>query len=128
MPRGPKPEWTRRKEPVADDYVMASVNQAGGPGKHDPATGHYVELVIKGLADRDEAREWVRALYRSALWLTRHYVADVSVTAKVERNGSSGYRIRYKAIDKTAGRAYVLERHGADRTLWPYDPRRRIAS
>jgi hypothetical protein len=127
MPRGDRPEWTRRKEPVADDYVMASVNQSGGPGMHEPESGHYAELLLGGLKDRDEAKEWTRALFRSAHWLTRHKVADVSVSTKIERSGT-GYRIRYKAIDKTRARAHVLERYGEDRSLWPYDPRRRIAS
>lgn len=127
MPRGDRPEWTRRKEPVADDYIMASVNATGGPGTHDAATGHYGELVLKGLKDRDEAKEWSRALFRSAHYLTRHKLADVSVSAKIERDGTM-YRIRYRAIDKTSARAHVMAKYGEDRSLWPYDPRRRAAS
>lgn len=124
MPRGPAPAWRKRKDPVLDDYVMASVEQAGGLGSHDPGSGHYHELVIKGLTSREEAAEWSRALYRSAHYLARNNIADVSMNAKIERDGDA-YRIRYKAIDKTRARAHVLERYGSDRSKWPYDPRRR---
>jgi len=124
MPRSPVPEWRKRKEPVLDHYVLASIEQAGGHGKHDPATGHYATLLINGLADRAEAEEYVRALNRSALHLHRYQIADVGMSAKIERT-AEGFVVRFKAIDKTLARQHVLQRYGPDRSKWPYDPRRR---
>jgi hypothetical protein len=124
MPRGPAPEWTRRKPPVLDGYVLASVNQAGGPGRHHPETGHYATLHIRGLADKDEAREYVQALYRSAHYLHRKKIADVSMSAKPVRHGDT-WSVEFRAVDKTLARKHVLDRYGPDRSKWPYDPRRR---
>lgn len=123
MPRSALPEWRKRQEPVLDSWVLASVGRAGGPGHHDTG-GHYAELVITGLASREEAAGYVRALNRSALWLTRHKVADIGMSAKIERGGG-GYRVRFWAIDKVMARKHVLDKYGPDRSLWPYDPRRR---
>ena len=124
MPRGPDRQWRRRLEPVVDDWILASVAQAGGLGRHHPETGHYAELVIKGLATRDEAGEWSRALYRCAHFLNRTGQAPVSMSAKIERDGA-GYRIRFKAVDKTLARKHVMDKYGPDRSKWPYDPRRK---
>jgi len=126
MPRGPAPAWRHRKEPVVDDWIMASVNAAGGPGKHD-ASGHYALLVIKGLADRDEAEEWHDALNRCAHWMHRNKVISVSMSATIKRDGSR-YLIEFRAIDKVAARAYVMRKYGPDPSKWPYDPRRRGGS
>ena len=123
MPRGPAPAWRARKEPVSDDYLLAVINQAGGPGKHD-ASGLYGTLVIRGLKDREEAAEWDKSLFRCALWLTRNRGADISVSTKIERDGN-GYRLTFSVHDKTHARAHILAKHGSDRALWPYDPRRR---
>lgn len=124
MPRSAAPQWRQRKEPVLDHYVLASVDQAGGLGKHHPETGHYAELVIRGLTSREEAQEYVRALNRAALWLHRNRGAEVGMSAKIER-GTGGYQIRFRAIDKTIARAHVMQKYGTDRSKWPYDPRRR---
>lgn len=124
MPRGPVPEWARRKEPVCDPHVWASINAAGGLGKHDRTTGHYGELLITGLTSRDEAAEWKKALYRSAYHLHRHGHAPVSMSAKIEPDGQA-YRIRFKAVDKTMARGFMLKRYGSDPAHWPYDPRRK---
>jgi len=107
-----------------DDWVMASITHAGGLGKHHPETGHYGELVITDISDRDQAAEYVRALNRAALFLCRKQIADVGMSAKVEKAGA-GFQIRFKAIDKTLARKHVLDRYGPDRSKWPYDPRRR---
>lgn len=126
MPRGPAPAWRQRKPPVLDSYVLASVEQAGGLDKHN-AEGHYGELVIDGLKDRDEAQEYSRALYRSAHYLNRTGAAAVSMSAKIERDGD-GWRIRFKAISKAHARAYVLKTYGNDRTKWAYNPRNKGAA
>jgi hypothetical protein len=126
LPRGPAPSWTTRKEPVTDDYVLASVERAGGLGHHDEA-GHYAELVIRGLSSKDEAAEWKNSLYRCAHYLSRKGIAPVSVSmAKIERDGT-GFLIRFRAGDKTYARQRVLDKYGPDRSKWPYDPRRQGA-
>lgn len=117
MPRGPQPEYKRRKEPVLDDYLRASMSRANGTP--DPETGHYAELVYAGVETRERAEEIKRALFRSA----RH--VKVSVTATVEPADDGTYRVRFKAIDKLFARRFILEKHGPDRSKWPYDPRRR---
>lgn len=125
MPRGPAPPWRARKQPVSDEYILAAVEQAGGLGSHHPQTGHYATLVIRGLADRDEAREWKLSLFRCAHWLSRHDIAPVSISqCTIERDGA-GYKITFRVTDKTIARKHQLETHGADRSKWAYDPRRR---
>lgn len=114
MPRGPAPPWRARKQPVLDHYIQASIDRAGG--RHDDR-GWYAELHITGLADHDEAAEHVRALHRSARYLGH------SVHAKAVRHGG-GYKVIFTAISKVHARKYVLEKYGADRAKWPYDPRR----
>jgi hypothetical protein len=124
VPRGPAPAWRARKPPVLDDYILASVEHAGGLGQHRAGDGHYAELIIRGLADKDEAAEWRRALYRCAHYLNRTGRAPVSMSARISRDGSS-YKIVFSAVDKTIARQHVLDRYGTDRSKWPYDPRRR---
>ncbi len=124
MARGPAPAWRARKPPISDDYLLAAVTQAGGPGKHDPKTGLYATLVVRGFEDRDEAKEWDLSLYRCALWLTRNRNADLSVATKIERDGN-GWLVRFSVYNKTHARAHVMAKHGTDRSKWPYDPRRR---
>ena len=127
MPRGPAPQWTLRKQPVVDDYILASIEQAGGIGRYDPATGHYPEMVIKGLASKEEAAEWKSALWRCAHYLSRKDIAPVSmVSVKIEPDGN-GFKIRFRAGDKTYARKRVIEKYGPDRSKWPYDPSERSA-
>lgn len=131
MPRGPAPGWKRRMEPVVDDWIIASVNAAGGIGKHDPLTGHYGDLHIKGLASRDEAMEWRRALFRCAHYMHRTGQAPVSMSARIIKHAGKcteqncAFHIEFRAVDKTTAKAHVLARYGPDRSKWPYDPRRR---
>jgi hypothetical protein len=123
VPRSAAPQWRKRKDPVLDHYVLASIEQAGGHGKHD-SNGHYATLVIRDLADRAEAEEYVRALNRAALHLHRYGQADVGMSAKIERDGEK-HLVRFRAVDKTHARNYMLKKYGPDRSKWPYDPRRR---
>lgn len=126
MPRGPAPAWRARKEPVLDSWILASVAQAGGFGKHHPATGHYSTLVITGLASADEAAEYKRALHRCAFYLHRTGQAAISMSAdRPARQPDGTYSISFRAVDKTYARQAVLARYGNDRSKWPYDPRRR---
>jgi hypothetical protein len=110
---------------VVDDWIMAAVTQAGGLGQHHPETGHYQTLIIKGLDSREEADEWRKALFRCAHWMHRNGVAPLSVTIKIVPLKGGTYQIRFSVYDKTMARKYILEKHGTDRTKWPYDPRRR---
>lgn len=129
MPRGPSKGWNRRKPPITDNYIQASIDKAGGHGNHDPATGHYAEIIIRGfdsLEGDDGAREFRASLFRCAWYMTRHGTASVSADAKIERDGD-GYKIRFKAIDKIYAVNHHLKTHGTDRSKWAYDPRRRGA-
>jgi hypothetical protein len=124
MPKGPPPGWKARKPPITDDYILAAVNQAGGVGKHHPQTGEYATLVLRGFADRDEALEWQRSLYRCALFLHNRRGIPVSMSVRMSRDGK-GWKLTYRVGDKTLARRYHLEQHGTDKRLWPYDPTRR---
>lgn len=124
MPRGPAPAWRTRMEPVSDDYLLAAVSQAGGPGHHDPVTGLYGTLVIRGVDSREEANEWRKSLFRCALWLSRNRDANISVSTTITKVGSK-YEVAFSVYNKTHGRAHIMTKHGTDRTNWPYDPRRR---
>lgn len=115
MPRSAAPPWRRRREPVLDHLLHASVAQVNGV--HHPETGHYGELVYTGIENRERAVEIKRALFRAGKH-TGH-----SVSAKVEKTGEE-YQVRFKAIDKTKAKEYVLTRYGPDRSKWPYSPRR----
>lgn len=119
MPRGPTPEWKRRKEPVLDHMVQASVMQAGG--KHDE-NGHYSMLVYNGIEDRERAAEIKRALFRAAKHL------GYSMSATVKPAGGGKYEVHFKAIDKVHAKAHIMAKYGPDRSKWPYDPRRRGAA
>lgn len=125
MPKGPVPEWRRRKDPILDDYVLASVHKASG--QHHPETGFYAELHLVGFTTREEADEWRRALYRSAHYLSRHGIADVSMAADPPKRDTAGWKLVFRAVDKTMARAHVMRRYGTDRSRWPYDPRAKVS-
>lgn len=113
MAKGPAPRWNARKEPVLDAHLAASINNAGG--KHNPETGWYATLHLTGMKNRDEAKEVVRALYRSA----RHL--GVSLAQEIVPDGN-GYRVEFAAINKAHARAYVAKKYG---TKPPYNPHAR---
>lgn|SRR5487761_1147881 len=125
MPRGPAPPWRQRKEPVLDAYILASISEAGG--KHHPRTGHYATLIIEGLESREQAREYIRALHRAGVHLTKYGIASVGISAKIIKRGKT-YDIQFAAIDKMLARAHIIEKYGPDRSKWPYDPRRKGAA
>jgi len=113
MPRGPSPSWRQRKPPLLDSHILASV--ADGTVNDE---GQYSVLVYTGCETRERALEIKRALFRAAKR------QGVSVTAKVEKHGKE-FAVRFRAIDKATARKYVIERYGPDRSLWPYNPRKR---
>jgi hypothetical protein len=122
MPRGSAPPWRQRKPPVLDSWIMASIQQAGG--KYNPQTGRYATLRINGLASRDEAKEYVRALHRCGVFLAKWAIADVGVHTKIIK-GQDGYTVEFTAVDKAMARKHIIDTYGPDRSRWPYDPRRR---
>jgi len=116
VPRGPAPQWKRRKEPILDDYLKASVDQVNGA--HDER-GWYGLLVYAGCENYERAKEIKRALYRSGLH------TGYSVWAEIVKAGDGTWQVHFRAISKKHARAYVVNKHGTDRSQWPYDPRRK---
>ena len=116
MPRGAAPEWRRRKEPILDDHLRMSMSKANGIP--DPETGHYAKLIYAGCESKERAAEIKRALFRAGRYV------GCSVSATVKPAGDGTYQVHFMAISKTHARKYILEKHGADRSKWPYDPRR----
>lgn len=114
MPKGGLPDYRRRKQPVLDDFLRASVDEAGG--KHDPETGWYKVKHITGIANNAELKEVIRALHRSK----RH--VGVSVTATPIRQKNGGYTVEFAAVHRDFARAYVAARYGDN---LPYNPHRR---
>lgn len=119
MPRGPAPQWTRRKEPILDDYVRASVSQANGIHNE---VGHYATLHYVGCPTRERATEIKQALFRAA----KH--CGYSMSAQIVKDADGSFRVTFRAVDKQLARKYVLEKYGPDRSKWPYDPRRKGAA
>ena len=117
MPRGALPEYRRRKEPVLDDHLRASVERANGTP--DPETGKYATLIYAGCESRERAKEIVRALYRSARYV------KVSVATVIHPANDGTFNVEFTAINKAHARKYVLEKYGTDRSKWAYDPRAR---
>lgn len=117
MPRGPERPWRVQKGPLLDGHIQASIARG-----QDPVTLHYGELIEDEFApgtplDAARAAEFKTALYRAAKR------QGVSLVATVERRPDGSHQIRFKAVDKAAARAYMIQRYGPDRTKWPYNPR-----
>lgn len=113
MPRGPDRQWRRRKEPQTHQHVMASVKA----GLTDTSRGFYTELFYTGIETEERAVEIRRALFRAAKNL------EYSIRAEVESLPSGKYQVRFRAIDKTKARAWMVKTYGPDRSKWPYNPR-----
>lgn len=112
MPRAPAPQWRRYKEPILDYLIKASVDQAKGLYNE---SGHYAELVYTGCESAVRAKLIKRHLHNAGKHL------GFSVSATIERHGNE-WHVRFKAIDKTMAKKYMIEHYGADRTKWPYSP------
>lgn len=108
-----------------DEYILASINSVGGV--HHPETGYYGTLHYTGCESRDRAKEIVQALFRSASYMHRNKLADVSMSATVHPAEDGTYFVKFAAINKAHARAYVVNHYGTDRSKWAYDPRRRNA-
>lgn len=120
MPKGPSRQWRKRMEPILDDEVRASVAMAKdfhGPGNHDYEKRFHATLVYGGLKSYDEAYEIKKALCRSATFL------GYSLSYKIEKAPLGGWQVRYTAICKECGTAYVQLTY-PDPSTRPYNPRR----
>lgn len=109
MPRGPSRQWRQLAEHTTQalPYVRAAIQ-----------CGHDTELSITEVAENDVIN-FRRGLFNAAKLLR------VSLHCHAERQKDGSYRLMYAVHDKRAGKAYVLAKHGDDRTHWPYNPRRR---
>lgn len=105
-----------------DEYIRASIRQA--EGKCHPETGHYATLVLSGIESKEEAAEYKRALYRSALWLHRNAGLNCSMHADIKKQPNGTFNIEYRAIHKDFARAHVAKKYGPDQTKWPYSTNR----
>lgn len=109
MPRGPSRQWRQLAEHTTQalPYVRAAIQ-----------CGHDTELSITEVAEND-ALNFQRGLYNAAKLLR------VSLHCRSHRQKDGSFTLTYAVHDKRDGRAYVLAKHGGDRTQWPYNPRRR---
>lgn len=127
MPRGPAPQYTRRQEPIMDDYIWASINHAGG--NYDPDTGHYAHLVYSGIQSRARAEQIEDALYRCGRYMHRKKIADIGIKCYIKPAGNGTWNVEYFAVNKAHTYKYLVERYGTDgeldRSKLPYDPRKR---
>lgn len=117
MPRSPAPEWRRRKEPVLDDYVRASID--GVNGEHDPETGFYATLHYAGCETRERATEIRQALFRAA----NHVKVSMNATVLPADDGT--FFVEFRAIHKSYGRNYIKNKANGDRRNLAYDPRKK---
>lgn len=119
MPKGPPPAWNRR-DCSMDHLVVAAINQ-----------GYGQVLVYSGIETEDRAHDIRRGIYRCAKHRGVSADAGRSVTTSsademgVRRAADGTYTVRFRVFDKREGRKRHLERHGTDRSAWPYNPRRK---
>jgi hypothetical protein len=118
LPKGPPPGWTRR-DCSQDHLVRAALKQ-----------GYGKILILGGIEDLARAHDIRRGIYRCAKH--RGITADAGRAEGfasgeemgIQKTGSI-YELRFRVWSKRQGRKGVLDRHGSDRTRWPYDPLRK---
>jgi hypothetical protein len=80
----------KRKEPVLDYYIRASIEQAN---RHHDRNGRYATLTVTlGTRNDKLATEYRNALYRSA------YHMNVGLDAEMTTDSSGNYQITFTAI------------------------------
>jgi hypothetical protein len=97
------------------------------------AQGYGKELVLSGIESFDRADDIRRGIYRCS----RHRkisaeagpnrVTDEPGAMGIHKTGKS-YELRFRLWDKRSARKRHIERYGADRANWPYDPRRKATA
>lgn len=117
MPKAPPP--LRNQRDCRFDHLVAAALERG----------HGVTLVYNGIDTEERAHEIRRGLYRCAKH--RGISMDGGPSRLVAGDDEMGvravggkYELRFRTFNKSAGRKRLLERHGTDRSAWPYDPRR----
>lgn len=110
MPRGPAPSWTAAAPHTVEarPYVEAAFK-----------IGYDIELTWAGIATRDRAIQLKRGLHNAA----RLHKPQVSLSGDIEPDGKGQWRIKFKLHDKKAARAYIVNKHGSNKSAWPYNPR-----
>ena len=119
MPRGPERPWRAQKGPLLDAHIQASIAQG-----QDPATLHYGELIEDEFAPGQALNAHLATEFKSALYRAARR-QGVSLVATIEQLPGGRHQIRFRAVDKAAARAYMIQRYGPDRSKWPYNPRNR---
>lgn len=117
MPKGPPPNWKRR-DCRFDHLVVAAITK-----------GYGQVLVYTGIESEERAHEIRRGIYRCAAHRGVSAEAGRSVRASgdemgVHRAADGTFKLKYRIWDKKTARKRHLERHGTDRSQWPYNPRR----
>lgn len=117
MSKGPPPGW-RKRDCRFDHLVVAALKQ--GFGKM---------LVYSGIESEQRAHEIRRGLYRCAAHRGVSADAGRSVLASgddmgIHKQPDGTFTLKYRIFDKRQARKRHLERYGADRQQWPYNPRR----
>ena len=112
MPRGPSPMWTSAAPHTAEaaPYVHAAFQ-----------LGFEQPVVWAGIPSRDRASLMKKGLFNAA----RRHKPSVSVSADIEPEPGGTFRITFVLHDKKVGRAYIVTKHGPNRSAWPYDTRRK---
>jgi hypothetical protein len=116
MPRGPVPEWRKRKEPILDAYINAAISL-----KPMDDNGAYGTLVYNDVATLAEVKELSNALRRSAY----HLKVSVGVRHKEDPDHPGHWAITYTVYDKAHAKAWLIATKGPDRSQWKYDPRKK---
>jgi hypothetical protein len=106
-----------------DDYIWASINAANGV--YDPDTGFYEWLVYSGCPTKERAQEIHDALRRCAYYMFSHKQADIGMHAVIEQAKDGTYNVGFCAVNKAHTYLYMIEKHGPDKSKWPYDPRKK---
>lgn len=121
MPKGPPPAWSKR-DCRFDHLVQAAITK-----------GYGQVLIYNGIEDYDRAHDVRRGIYRCAKH--RGLTADAGPSSRLVSGDEMGvrktggtYEIRFRVHDKKSGRKALLARYGADRSKWPYDPRRKATA
>lgn len=121
MAKGPPPQWSRR-DCRFDHLVVAAMNK-----------GYGTVLKYTGIDDYDRAHDIRRGIYRCAKH--RGITAEAGPSGRTVTGDEMGihknhgaYEVWYRVWDKKTARKRHLERYGADRSKWPYDPRRRATA
>lgn len=119
MPRGPS-KGSQRMAP----HTRAALPLIDGA----IAKGWYeVEIPVTGLKSVEEAESWRKGIHNSATLAgaSAHTTAVKGEDGRYtfQQDDDETYRFSFVLHKKTAGRKHILEKHGTDRSQWPYDPR-----